>query len=117
MRIVQPSVPQREKWRAEYQRKIFDDHVALSLADPQGKADSLSGITHLVWPEAAMPFFPLETPEALDILATVIPPGTTLITGALRTIRSRRPAPSSAGNPHAEQHYGLERAGGTRQRL
>src|SRR6185312_13649114 len=84
MRIVQPSVPQREKWRAEFQRKIFDDHVALSLADPQGKADSLSGITHLVWPEAAMPFFPLETPAALDILATVIPPGTTLITGALR---------------------------------
>ena len=84
MRIVQPSVPQREKWRAEFQRKIFDDHVALSLANPQGKADSLAGITHLVWPEAAMPFFPLETPEALDVLATVIPPGTTLITGALR---------------------------------
>lgn len=84
MRIVQPSVSQREKWRAEFQRKIFDDHVALSLANPQGKADSLAGITHLVWPEAAMPFFPLETPEALDVLATVIPPGTTLITGALR---------------------------------
>ena len=84
MRIVQPSVPQREKWLAEFQRKIFDDHVALSLANPQGKADSLAGITHLVWPEAAMPFFPLETPEALDVLATVIPPGTTLITGALR---------------------------------
>ena len=84
MRIVQPSVSQREKWRAEFQRKIFDDHVALSLANPQGKADLLAGITHLVWPEAAMPFFPLETPEALDVLATVIPPGTTLITGALR---------------------------------
>jgi apolipoprotein N-acyltransferase len=84
MRIVQPSVPQQEKWRAEFQRRIFDDHVALSLANPEGKADSLAGITHLVWPEAAMPFFPLETPEALDILATIIPPGTTLITGALR---------------------------------
>jgi apolipoprotein N-acyltransferase len=31
-----------------------------------------------------MPFFPLEQPAALDILAHVIPPGTTLITGALR---------------------------------
>ena len=106
MRIVQPSVPQREKWRAEFQRKIFDDHVALSLADPQGKADSLSGITHLVWPEAAMPFFPLETPEALDILATVMPPGTTLITGALRHDPKPRPGTRHlARNAHAEQHY------------
>jgi apolipoprotein N-acyltransferase len=84
MRIVQPSVPQRQKWLAAYQRQIFDEHVALSLANPEGKQDSLAGITHLIWPEAAMPFFPLETPEALDVLATVIPPGTTLITGAIR---------------------------------
>jgi apolipoprotein N-acyltransferase len=84
LRIVQPSVPQREKWMAAYQRRIFDDHVALSLANPNGEKDSLAGITHLIWPEAAMPFFPLETPEALDILATMLPPGTTLITGAIR---------------------------------
>jgi apolipoprotein N-acyltransferase len=81
---VQPSVPQREKWMAEYQRRIFDDHVALSLQNPAGEKDSLAGITHLVWPEAAMPFFPLEAPAALDILADILPPGTTLITGALR---------------------------------
>ena len=97
MRIVQPSVSQREKWRAEFQRKIFDDHVALSLANPQGKADSLAGITHLVWPEAAMPFFPLETPEALDVLATVVPPGTTLITGALR--HDPNPTPGTEISP------------------
>lgn len=84
LRIVQPSVPQREKWMAEYQRRIFDDHVALSLTDPSGKTDSLQGITHVIWPEAAMPFFPLEAPVALDILANILPPGTTLITGALR---------------------------------
>lgn len=84
LRIVQPSVPQREKWMAEYQRRIFDDHVALSLANPAGEKDSLAGITHLIWPEAAMPFFPLESPVALDILANILPPGTTLITGALR---------------------------------
>lgn len=84
LRIVQPSVPQREKWMAEYQRRIFDDHIALSLTDPSGNKDSLAGITHVIWPEAAMPFFPLEAPVALDILKTIIPPGTALITGALR---------------------------------
>ncbi|MFA5957542.1 apolipoprotein N-acyltransferase [Hyphomicrobium sp.] len=84
LRIVQPSVPQREKWMAEYQRRIFDDHIALSLTNPAGQSDSLAGITHLIWPEAAMPFFPLESPIALDILANILPAGTTLITGALR---------------------------------
>jgi apolipoprotein N-acyltransferase len=84
LRIVQPSVPQREKWMAAYQRQIFDAHIALSMADPTGKLDSLSGVTHLIWPEAAMPFFPLETPEALDVLGRMLPAGTTLITGAIR---------------------------------
>jgi apolipoprotein N-acyltransferase len=84
LRIVQPSVPQREKWMAAYQRQIFDAHVALSLADPSGRVDSLKGVTHLIWPEAAMPFFPLETPDALDVLGTMLPAGTTLITGAIR---------------------------------
>ncbi len=84
LRIVQPSVPQREKWMAQYQRRIFDDHIALSLTNPNGQKDSLAGITHLIWPEAAMPFFPLEAPVALDILANILPPGTTLITGAIR---------------------------------
>jgi apolipoprotein N-acyltransferase len=96
LRVVQPSVPQREKWRAEYQRRIFDDHVALSLSNPQGEKDSLAGVTHLIWPEAAMPFFPLEHSEALDILAFMLPPETTLITGALRhdpTLVPGRPFP------------------------
>jgi apolipoprotein N-acyltransferase len=83
-RIVQPSVPQREKWMAEYQRRIFDDHIALSLTSPSGAKDFLAGITHVVWPEAAMPFFPLEAPVALEILSSILPAGTTLITGALR---------------------------------
>ncbi|MBS0267925.1 MAG: apolipoprotein N-acyltransferase [Proteobacteria bacterium] len=98
LRIVQPSVPQREKWMAEYQRRIFDDHVALSLANPAGEKDSLAGITHLIWPEAAMPFFPLESPVALDILANILPPGTTLITGALR----HDPSPAAGAAPPAD---------------
>lgn len=95
MRIVQPSVQQKQKWMAAYQRQIFDDHIRLSLTSPSGESDSLAGITHLVWPEAAMPFFPLEHPEALDIIAHVIPTGTSLITGALRH------DPASAGTPPA----------------
>ena len=89
VRIVQPSVLQTEKWQPELQKRIFDDHLALSKTNPNGAQDNLAGITHVIWPEAAMPFLPLETPQALVAIGDILPPGTTLISGALR-----RAAPS-----------------------
>lgn len=90
LRIVQPSVLQSEKWRPEFQRKIFDDHLALSQTDARGEQAGLDGVTHVLWPEAAMPFFPLEAPKALEEIAAILPSGVTLITGALR--RDETPA-------------------------
>lgn len=84
VRIVQPSIPQRDKWRPEKQRQIFEDHLALSRQDASGKRDDLAGITHLIWPEAAMPFLPLEHPEVLTAIGQMLPPGTQLLSGALR---------------------------------
>ena len=97
LRIVQPSVLQTEKWRPEFQRRIFDDHLTLSQTNARGETDGLEGITHLVWPEAAMPFFPLEAPKALDEIAAMLPSGRTLLTGALR----REFAPGSSEQPPA----------------
>jgi apolipoprotein N-acyltransferase len=84
VRIVQASVPQRDKWRPEKQREIFEDQLALSRRDASGRQDDLAGITHLVWPEAAMPFLPLEHPEALAAIGSLLPTGTQLLSGALR---------------------------------
>lgn len=84
LRLVQPSVPQRDKWRAERQRDIFFDHVSLSQRGPDGSFDGLAGITHVLWPEAAMPFLPLDTPDALQVLGDMLPEGTYLLAGALR---------------------------------
>lgn len=84
VRIVQPSVLQREKWKPEFQRKIFDDHLLLSVTNSQGVRDDLAGITHIIWPEAAMPFLPLEQPQALQEIGAMLPPGRVLVTGALR---------------------------------
>lgn len=84
LRVVQPSIPQREKWMAEHQGRIFREHLDLSRTDASGRTDDLAGITHVVWPEAAMPFLPLEHPEALAAIAGLLPDGTTLLTGALR---------------------------------
>jgi apolipoprotein N-acyltransferase len=97
VRIVQPSVPQREKWRPENQGRIFDEHITLSLTDPQGRVDAAEGIKLIVWPEAAMPFLPLQTPAALSGIGRMLPPGAVLLSGALRLeeggtdpLRSRR---------------------------
>lgn len=91
LRIVQPSVLQTEKWKPEHQRRIFDDHLTLSLTNADGARDELDGITHVIWPEAAMPFFPLDAPKALDEIAAMLPAGRTLITGALRRVLSGPP--------------------------
>src|SRR6185436_12554439 len=87
-----PSVPQREKWRPENQARIFLDHLALSATSPAGVNDNLAGISHLIWPEAAMPVLPLDHPEVRAAIGRALPPGTFLISGALRA----EPAPAGA---------------------
>lgn len=95
VRIVQASVPQRDKWDPTKQASIFQDQLRLSRFDPLGRQDDLAGVTHLVWPEAAMPFLPLEHPEALAAIGELLPDGTQLITGALRLEESGQADPSA----------------------
>jgi apolipoprotein N-acyltransferase len=85
LRVVQPSILQTEKWLPENQRRIFDEHLDLSGRGPDGKLDGLVGVNLVVWPEAAMPFQPLKSPEALAAIGDLLPQGTVLISGGLRT--------------------------------
>src|SRR5262245_50051468 len=84
LRLVQPSVPQAEKWRPENQEWIFLEHLRLSANDAAGNPDGLAGIRLLIWPEAAMPFLPLDHPPARAAIGRLLPPDTVLIAGALR---------------------------------
>jgi apolipoprotein N-acyltransferase len=84
VRIVQASIDQRDKWKPEKQGEIFEDHLRLSRQDAAGRRDDLAGVTHLIWPEAAMPFLPLEHPEAQSAIGALLPGETRLISGALR---------------------------------
>lgn len=84
IRIVQPSVPQREKWRPENWARFFQDHLDLSGQSPTGTPDGLAGITHVVWPEAAMPFPVLDYPDVVAAIGRLLPEGTVLIAGAIR---------------------------------
>jgi apolipoprotein N-acyltransferase len=84
IRIVQPAIRQTEKWRPEHQRRIFDEHLALSLTAPGGAIDNAADISMILWPEAAMPFLPLDQPIALSDIGRMLPAHATLVAGALR---------------------------------
>ncbi|MBS7544452.1 apolipoprotein N-acyltransferase [Ancylobacter oerskovii] len=79
LRLMQPDLPQDQKFRYDARRDVMDLYVATSES-----AGGLDGITHLFWPESAFPFFLEREPEALARLRGMLPAGTTLVTGAGR---------------------------------
>ena len=88
VRIVQPNIPQREKWKPENQRWIFDRVLSLSRNGTSG--EDISAFTHVIWPESSVPFLfgfnrdIYHCRGARTSLAALIPPHTTLILGAER---------------------------------
>jgi apolipoprotein N-acyltransferase len=83
LRLVQPAIPQDEKWAEDRSDDIMNRYVELSQSGPGGMA----GVTHLIWPESAFPFLLTERPEALAAIADLLPLGATLVTGAARAER------------------------------
>jgi apolipoprotein N-acyltransferase len=119
LRIMQPNIPQDERFRYAARTQIMRRYVLMSqrAADtgpgphalpqageslhlyppPQdlyppsqvgegrvGDPGGLRGVTHLIWPESAFPFFLTREPDALSMIAHMLAPNTTLITGAAR---------------------------------
>ena len=85
LRLVQPNIEQAMKWQAGAREFVLERLLSLSEARNTPAGTGLTGITHVVWPEAALPFFLSDYPDALVSIAQMLPPGTTLLTGAPRT--------------------------------
>ncbi len=81
LRIVQPNIPQSEKWKPQNRAQVFHTLMRLS-AGPE--SSGLKGVTHVIWPESSVPFLLADTREALRAIANLLPPGTSLIVGAAR---------------------------------
>ena len=92
-RIVQPNIPQQEKWREDNARVIFDTLMRLSTEPTTAQPGGIAGVTHLVWPESAVPFLIDESPAARDQLRPMLGGRTVLITGALRLNRKGEAEP------------------------
>ncbi|HZP21383.1 MAG TPA: apolipoprotein N-acyltransferase [Bauldia sp.] len=84
LRIVQPAIPQDDKWRPEKGDEILKRYLDLSDGATAPGRTGIASVTHLIWPESAFPFLLTERPEALAAIAALLPDGTTLITGAAR---------------------------------
>jgi apolipoprotein N-acyltransferase len=77
LRLVQPNIGQKEKWAGDLRLRHFERHLEMSLADRDG-------VTHVVWPETAVPWDVARSPEVRRALAAAVPPGGLLLTGAPR---------------------------------
>ncbi|MEM6713233.1 MAG: apolipoprotein N-acyltransferase [Pseudomonadota bacterium] len=85
LRIVQPNIPQDEKWDPDLRDRNFARLLELtSQRTGQGQLGAL-GATHIIWPESAFPFLINQRPDALSALSTTLPLGTNLIAGAIRS--------------------------------
>ncbi|MBT3069604.1 apolipoprotein N-acyltransferase [Rhodomicrobium sp. Az07] len=87
IRIVQPNIPQQEKWKPENRRWIFDRALQLSRSGTSG--EEISAFTHVIWPESSVPVLfafndRIYSDEVRDALSALIPDGTALIIGAER---------------------------------
>lgn len=102
LRIVQPSIPQREKWLPDKQGEIFRIHLELSRQTASGAVDDLAGTTHVIWPEAAMPFRPLDHPEAIAAIKDLLGTSAYLFSGGLRVVANPSEPGSEASVPNAE---------------
>jgi apolipoprotein N-acyltransferase len=78
LRLVQPSIAQTLKWQDGLRQQHLRQHVELSLR-PADKP-----LTHVIWPETAIPYLLDEEPGLRDVLARRLAGGTVLITGAPR---------------------------------
>jgi len=88
LRLVQSGVEQRYKWEPSERVRVFEQHLDLSATPAR------EPVTHLIWPETAIPFFIEQDPGARVAVGAVTPPGGLTLTGAPRMVRA------ADGSPH-----------------
>ena len=84
LRIMQPNLQQDAKFRPSNGPAILRSYLDLSDRATSPTTTGLADVTLLIWPESAFPFLLHREPNALAQIAELLPPNTTLVTGAAR---------------------------------
>lgn len=83
VRLVQPAIAQAEKWAPGGRERAFLRTIELT------RSAGWDRVTHIVWPETAIPFLIQGDAARSAMLAEIVPPNGGLITGAPRAERDR----------------------------
>lgn len=78
LRIVQVNVGQQEKWADGNEAMVRDRYIEAT------GAPGLEDVTHVLWPEGALPLYLLEDGDTLSPLSRLLADGPTLIAGTPR---------------------------------
>ena len=91
LRIMQPNLPQDDKFRPALKNEIMARYLALSDREASPERRGMADVDVLIWPESAFPFFLARTPDALAQIAALVPDHAVLLTGAARMDDSVKP--------------------------
>jgi apolipoprotein N-acyltransferase len=84
LRIMQPNLQQDEKFNYSAKQRVMSRYLDLSDRSTGPQSSGVRDVTHLIWPESAFPFLLTREPDAMAQIASLLPQGTVLITGAVR---------------------------------
>jgi apolipoprotein N-acyltransferase len=78
LRLVQPSIAQADKWAPDKRIEHIKRYLSMTRLPGKGR------VTHVIWPETALPVFLSNQPDLRGPLGRVTPDGGALLTGLPR---------------------------------
>ncbi len=78
LRLVQAAIQQHHKWDPRLRMQGLQEHVRLT------QSPGLENVTHVIWPETAVPYTLRPDTPLARMLGSAVPEDTMLITGTLR---------------------------------
>lgn len=86
LRLVQPNIPQSQKWTPDLRSGHVLRQLDMSLnGDGGSQSPPTAEPTHVIWAETAVPYVLSQNPALINLLARAAPVDGSLITGSLRS--------------------------------
>lgn len=84
LRLMQPNLQQDVKFNYAAKQDVMNKYISLSDRATGPQSTGVRDATILIWPESAFPFFLAREADVMAQIASLLPDGTVLITGAIR---------------------------------